>query len=444
MDPEDNYTYDFLATVYFIQGNFEAALIYWNRINKPQLQQVLTEPKLQVDPALLDRALTFAPASVLTRPQLLTSDLRLRGLGIFPSFRWTSKPEKLATSTLFCAPANSMDGEATSGSRSSFFSEACPLRPSILSTTIFTAGAMNFTSLFRWDPEKRHVAANLSAPLHGNPKRSYDLTLDLRNENWDIRNSFTGPSPLLGSFNLRRESVGGNIISYESGRWHWSAGAELSHRDFRGIILGPALTTPLLSHGYQLKQVSALDVSAWRKPERRFTIDTGGSSQVGRIWSDPQHTFLKLQASARLHWFPQAVGEDYEVQHQFRAGKIFGAVPFDELYMLGLERDNDLWMRAHIGTRDGRKGSAPMGDTYFLSNWEMDKNVYSNGLFTVKLGPFVDTGKITADATGLGSRQWLWDTGAQAKLKVLGVGVAFTYGKDLRSGNNAFYATLLH
>ena len=29
--------------------------------------------------------------------------------------------------------------------------------------------------------------------------------------------------------------------------------------------------------------------------------------------------------------------------------------------MLGLERDNDLPMRAHIGTRDGRKGSAPGG-----------------------------------------------------------------------------------
>jgi hypothetical protein len=63
--------------------------------------------------------------------------------------------------------------------------------------------------------------------------------------------------------------------------------------------------------------------------------------------------------------------------------------------MLGLERDNDLWMRGHIGTRDGRKGSAPLGRNYFLSNWEAEKNVYGNGLLTLKLGPFVDTGKIT-------------------------------------------------
>ena len=111
--------------------------------------------------------------------------------------------------------------------------------------------------------------------------------------------------------------------------------------------------------------------------------------------------------------------------------------------MLGLERDNDLWMRAHIGTRDGRKGSAPMGSTYFLSNWEMDKNIYSNGLFTAKLSPFIDTGTITDDVPGLGSHNWLWDLGGQAKLRVFGAGIAFSYGKDLRSGNNAFYVALL-
>jgi len=110
--------------------------------------------------------------------------------------------------------------------------------------------------------------------------------------------------------------------------------------------------------------------------------------------------------------------------------------------MLGLERDNDLWMRGHIGTRDGRKGSAPLGRNYFLSNWEADKNVYGNGLLTLKLGPFVDTGKITGTNPALGSHQWLLDVGGQAKLRVFGVGVIFSYGKDLRSGNNAYYVTM--
>ncbi len=134
-------------------------------------------------------------------------------------------------------------------------------------------------------------------------------------------------------------------------------------------------------------------------------------------------------------------GDDYALHEQVRAGKTFGQVPFDELFMLGLERDNNLWLRAHIGTREGRKGSAPLGRNYFLSNWEIDKVVYDSGLFAVKLSPFVDTGKITDPSGVFGSRQWLSDAGIQLKFSVLGVGVTFTYGKDLRTGNNAFYAT---
>jgi hypothetical protein len=134
------------------------------------------------------------------------------------------------------------------------------------------------------------------------------------------------------------------------------------------------------------------------------------------------------------------------VQWRIRAGKTFGEVPFDELFMLGVERDNDLWMRAHVGTRHGQKGSAPLGENYLLSNWETDKNTYSGGYVTVKLGPFLDVGKIadssSVAAANLGSQKWLFDTGAQAKLKVLGVGVILIYGKDLRTGNNAFYATV--
>ena len=197
----------------------------------------------------------------------------------------------------------------------------------------------------------------------------------------------------------------------------------------------------MLLTGYQLKQIARLNYELLRIPERRFLTTAGVSAQTASIWSNPSHTFEKLQGSLLARWLPQMSGDDYAVQEQVRAGKTFGLDPFDELFMLGMERDNDLWMRAHIGTRDGRKGSAPMGRNYFLSNWEINKNIYHNGLFGVKLSPFLDTGKITDPLPGLGSKRWLWDAGIQAKTSVLGVVFTFTYGKDLRSGNNAFYLT---
>ncbi len=132
------------------------------------------------------------------------------------------------------------------------------------------------------------------------------------------------------------------------------------------------------------------------------------------------------------------------MQAQIRAGATAGKVTLDELFELGIERDNDLWLRGHAGTLGGRKGAAPLGRRFFLANWEMDKNIYQNGFFTVKLGPFLDTGAV-ADSSGLfGSQRWLWDTGVQCKIRVLGsVTVLFSYGRDLRGGKSAFYGTVL-
>ena len=312
---------------------------------------------------MLDRAFVFAPASRLRLSDWLTTEVRIRGLEIFPRYQFDllARPDG-KVDVVF--RNRERDGWGQSKLEKLFvLFRGLPffyITPEVYN---LRHQAINFVSMYRWDAEKRRVYAELSGPFKANPKFRYRMLADLRSENWNIRNSFQGPAPLLGSLNLRRESVGANFSSLESGRWQWSAGVEASHRDFRSVVPGVALTPSLLAKGYQLKQVTKLDAALWRLPERRLTLEGGLSSQAGRIWSQPSHAFEKLQSSARLHWFPQAQGDDYEVQHQIRAGKTFGDVPFDELFMLGLERDNDLWMRGHIGTRDGRKGSAPLGET---------------------------------------------------------------------------------
>ena len=439
--PGDAYANDFLATIYFLEGNTEAALKYWNRINKPHLEKVRIEPALRVDPALLDRAFSFAPASTLRLPDFLATQERVAELGIFPSSSW--RLEALDNGNFDIAfQAQERNGlgngkwEALlSTFRGAFYQTAYP--------AYFNCGgsATNLTSLVRWDAQKRRLLASLSGPLQRNPRYRYQVGVDLRNENWDLRQSTEGPAPVLGALNLQRSAVGGEVTSLNSERWNWLAGGELSYRDYRNVFAGPSLPPEVLLSGFQLKQLAQLNYQLVRVPERRFDSKASITSQAGRIWSAPSHSFEKLQGSVLTHWYPQASGDDYALQWQVRSGKTFGDVPFDELFMLGMERDNDLWMRAHVGTRDGRKGSAPLGRDYFLSNWEIDKRIYHNGFFSLKLSPFLDTGKSTDPLPGLGSRQWLWDTGVQAKLRVLGVGVTFIYGRDLRSGHNAFYST---
>ena len=441
IDPADSYANDFLGTIYFIAGNLDAALKFWNGASKPYIESVQPDNALRTRPALLDRALAFSPASVLHLADYETSRAQLAGLGVFPSphIQLIAHPKSKFAAILNLQERNGFGDGIWQGLLSTF--------SGIGYQTIYPeyynieGSATNVTSLVRWDAQKRRLTAVLSAPLHANPRWRYRLGFDLRNENWDIRESFTGPSPSLGSLNLRRESAGAEIESFNSGRWGWSAGAEFSHRDYRSVVEGSALGSGLLLKGVQLKQLARIHYLVLRAPEHRFEINTEAASQIARIWSQPAQAFAKLQGSADSRWLPHMQGDDYETQVRISGGGTTGQPPFDELYILGMERDNDLWLRGHVGTRDGRKGSAPLGTKYFLVNSETDKNIYSNGLVTVKVGPFLDTGKIAGGAANLGSRKWQWDTGAQAKLRVLGVGLTFVYGKDLRTGNNAFYFT---
>jgi len=71
-------------------------------------------------------------------------------------------------------------------------------------------------------------------------------------------------------------------------------------------------------------------------------------------------------------------------------------------------------------------------------NSEVDKSLYSNGFLSVKLSPFLDTGKIHLRHVPTGKPTWLW-TRAASQTRVLGLGLNFTWGRDVLTGNNAFY-----
>ena len=439
LDPKDEYTNEFLATVYFLEGNLEAALKYWNRVGKPQIAEVRSEPALKVRPALLDHAFAFAPASTLTLDELLASNVRLRGLELFPTYKLNldARPDG-KFDAIFRAQELNGFGNSKLQALVRMFSGALYEEITPEYYNLHGSGT-NITSFFRFDTDKRRALAAINGPLARNPKWRYRVGTDFRNENWTVQTSFTGPSTFLGATNLRRESVGAEITRFVGARWSWTTGLELSHRDFRNVVPGVALTPELLAKGYQIKQKAQFTYELWRSPEKRLTISSSGTSQAGRLWSQPGQSFEKLQGTLAMHWYPREQGEDYEMLWRAHAGKTFGQIPFDELFLLGIDRDNDLPLRAHVGTRHGEKGSAPLGRNYFLSNWETNRHVYSNGIFSVKLGPFLDTGKILDSSSNLGPHRWLFDLGPQAKLNVLGVGVVLLYGKDLRTGNNAFY-----
>ena len=442
LNPADEYANNFAATVYFLMGNTNAALKYWNRIHKPYIVALEFDPQLRVHRLLLDRAFTFSPASVLRERDFAAPQARLDSLGIFSTYNiaLTARPDGSFNADFHALERNGFGSTRTQALVSTFggvFYET--IYPSYFN---ISRSAMNFTSLLRWDSQKLRARVELSAPLRNLPQHRWTLATDERDENWTIRRSFTGSAPPLGSLKLEREAVTGSITSFQTGSLEWSLGGEFSHRVFRNIDYGSALTPKIAAPGFELKQTASIRDTLVNIPEHRFVIAASVSSEAARLWSSSPRLFEKLQGSTQAHWFPQAEDDRYELQQQFRAGGTFGTAPFDEMFMLGVERDNDLWLRGHIGTRDRQKGSSPLGYNYFLSNSDFYRRIYTNGLLTIHGGPLLDIGKMAAPTSGLSTQQWMIDTGAEARVTVLGTSVVLTYGRDLRSGANAFYATL--
>jgi len=445
LNPRDSYSREFLATIYFLEGNLDAALQHWNLLDKPRLRSVAYAPPLKLRESLRDRAVAFNAPQVLTVGALLTTQARLDNLGIFSSRRMELSPVDSGNydATLHLAERNGWGDSKVEG----VVSLLSGLPYSTIYPEFYNLGhdAVNLTSLARWDSEKRRISLSLSMPIYGDPGLRLRFYADARNENWNLSQTFLGSGTPLTDLNMRRAAAGVEVGSVMNGHTSWSAGAEIANRNFRNLS---GLTLPAERTFF----TSATSLAGWLgiqqillfAPERRFTLDSSAEARAGREFADDLGPFATLRGSLRADWLPRAKGDDYEMQAQIRAGATAGKATLDELFELGIERDNDLWLRGHAGTIDGRKGSAPLGRRFFLANWEIDKNLFQNGFFTVKLGPFLDSGAV-ADSSGLfGSRRWLWDAGAQCKVRVLGsLTVVLSYGRDLRSGRNVFYGTVL-
>lgn len=445
LSPQDAYAREFLATIYFLEGNLEAALKYWNPEDKPRLRSVAFVPSLRLKESLSERALAFNAPQVLTRDALLATESRLDNLGVFSSRRieLISAGTGNYDTTLHLAERNGWGDSKIEG----IVSLLSGLPYATVYPEFYNLGreAVNVISLARWDSEKRRVFLAVSLPVYGDPSLRLRVYADARNENWNLTQTFFGAGAPVSNLNIRGVAAGAEFRSVVNGRWSWSGGAEIANRNFRN--LGSPLSSeerPFFTATASLAGWLGASRSLLRVPERRFTLNTTAEVRAGREFANGLGPFGTLRGSLLAHWLPRAQGDDYEMQTRIRTGGTVGKVTVDELFQLGIERDNDLWLRGHAGTSDGRKGAAPLGRRYFLVNWEMDKNIYRNGLFTVKLGPFLDSGAV-ADSSGLfGSREWLWDTGVQCKVQVFGsVTVLLSYGHNLHNGKGVFYGTVL-
>ena len=186
IDPDDIYANDFNATVYLLQNNTEAALKYWNRIGRPHIENVQTDPAVSIDPVLWDRSFAFSPASTLTLEDFRNTKARLEFLDVLSLARFEFVPVGESFDVVL-HPIPRTGGIGTGKlSTVAALARGLPYQTVEFDFRNLRSAGLNVSSLLRWDPQKRRAWVRAAGPIQKNPQRRLDVSVDGRNENWDL------------------------------------------------------------------------------------------------------------------------------------------------------------------------------------------------------------------------------------------------------------------
>jgi Peptidase_C39 like family len=397
----DEFTNDFLGTVYFLQDNTEAALKHWNRAGKPAIENVRIDPPLRTNSVLIDRAFAFSRGSILNLGDFEKTQARLGALGVFSRYRMDLSPSGNESFDVTLRAAERNGTNYWSWARGLPFQSVTPGLSNI------AGKAINIGSQFRWAPNKRRALVFLETPLDGNPSWSLRIGVDGRDEIWASDS---------GDFRMKHVLATAAIHGVPSGRWNWTSGATVSTRRFSND----------LARGVELKYSGSITRTLIREPSEQLNVDSAVSIDAGRLFGASPLRFAKLVNSTSLRW--------RSFTSQVRIGGDIGQVPFDERFIIGLERDSDLWIRAHAATIDGQKNASNTTKSFVLTNSDFQRVLSNTGWFRLSAGPFLDSSKSSI------SPRWLVDAGIEMRFNVLGsFEMNFSYGKSFTDKRHALF-----
>src|SRR5262249_54838207 len=178
--------------------------------------------------------------------------------------------------------------------------------------------------------------------------------------------------------------------------------------------------------GIQLKYSGSVTRTLIRDAAARLTVDTTVTGEVGKIFTVKPIRFAKLVSATSVRW--------RSLTSVLRFGNAIGQVPFDERFTIGLDRDSDLWLRAHPAVVDGRKNASNTSRAFVLTNSDYQRRLLNTGWIDVSAGPFLDTGKSSI------STDWLLDTGIEVRVNVFAsFGINVYFGRSLKDAQRSLF-----
>ncbi len=397
---------EFLATLYFLDDNLDAAIKYWNRNGGPLLRDVPMDFETRWDPILLDRTLGIARATPLLESDYRLARKRLDATAAFSRYHFELNPVESSKTDEFDLSLRAADEAPWGPLPPLSWLNGLPYRTISPEFRNIRGRATNVAALLRWDVNKRRGRVAASAPLSAGVR--YEAGVDMRREIWVLGE---------GTVPVRRDDFFFGFRGIPSSRLLWSGDTVVARKSSKTSVRYDG------SANYELLHI----------PERRLTLASELRGQFGRTLATPDR-IARAETLLELRWLPQAKGDDYGVLSKVQIGRVWGTPTIDELFSLGIDRDTDLWLRGHSAFRDGRKGAGPTGRRSVLWNSEISKNLFDSALFKTSVAPFVDVARV---------REVYVDAGIQLRFSLASVlSFSISAGRDLKAGRTVVFTNL--
>jgi hypothetical protein len=275
LDASDAYANDFLATLYTLDGNIEAAVKYWNRANKPRVEQVRFMPDPPpVREALLDRAIAFAPGDVLRLEEYRATERALAMIeGVRSRIELAARPEKD-----FDIEASMIEPGATA--RWLSWAGSLPFLAVDLDWWNIQRSAAGIENFVRFDPDKRRLRSAFTTPLGGDVRRQLRLYGDARRERWNFGNR---------NVDFDKSVAGAEFGALVRERVRWYSGFEAGSQRFS--------SGSVLRNGPFIKYRTGMQTDLLRIPERRFRLDGFGRLELGRMFANVGGGWRRVEAA---------------------------------------------------------------------------------------------------------------------------------------------------
>ncbi len=431
---DESYLNDFLATLYYLEGNTLAALKYWNRIGKPVLHDLRVSPEDFLRSEILHSAIAFSSGDTLTLSSLretmaVLEDSRLVSRQFV---RLLPRPDKEYDLELVTLPKSGTLSRHPLRS-AVLLGRDLPFETVHLSLRNPNGSGLSWQSMVRWDERDSRVSSLLTGPLSGQLDQLFSLEIDLRREAWRLPVG-TGLEAL--SSTDRRLALSAGFSSRVKDRWKWTTGAEMSWRSAEDPPSG-TVDNRALRRGRVLEYGLGLERAFLYLPEHGFSALASVELRTARFWSTDSHAFGQLEGQVKGRWSLDPNEDRTIIEASFHAGTTKGTVPFDKLYHLGIDRDNVVAFRGHPTKKDGVYGAGPWGERYWLGRADLSRRLYQRPFFSVMAGPFVDIGRVASGPAAVPDhRRVLVDLGIQTRIRLAySLDVYFTVGVDARRGD---------